>query len=112
MDLDSVKVDPAHHKVEFENDQIRVVRWVISPGDKTAKHSHPASLIVLLTDYDARVTTADGKSTEVHSKAGSATWREAGTHVVENISQHPMEGIIVEPKKAAAPRPAPKKGPA
>ncbi len=102
MDRDAVKVDPAHHKVVFENDQIRVVRWVVSAGDKTGKHSHPASLIVLLTDYDARVTTGDGKSTEVHSKAGSALWREALTHVVENIGQHPMEGIIVEPKKAAA----------
>ncbi len=102
MDLDAVKVDPAHHKVVFENDQIRVVRWVISPGDKTGKHSHPANLNVLLTDYDARVTAADGKSAEVHSKAGSTTWRDAGTHVVENISQHPMEGIIVEPKKATA----------
>jgi len=91
--------------VEFENDQIRVVRWVVSPGDKTAKHSHPASLIVLLTDYDGRVTTADGKSTEAHFKAGAAMWREALTHVVENIGQHPMEGIIVEPKKAASPRP-------
>ncbi len=112
MDLDSVKVDPAHHKIVFENDQMRVVHWMISPGDKTAKHSHPANLNVLVTDYDARVTTADGTSTEVHSKAGSAMWREAGTHVVENISQHPMEGIIVEPKKAVSARPAPKKGPA
>jgi quercetin dioxygenase-like cupin family protein len=111
-DLDSIKVDPAHHKVEFENDQIRVVRWVVSPGDKTAKHSHPASLIVLLTDYDARVTSADGKSIEAHYKAGSAMWREALTHVVENVSPHPMEGIIVEPKKAALPRPAPTQGPA
>ncbi len=110
-DLDSIKVDPGHHKVEFENDQIRVVRWVVSPGDKTAKHSHPASLIVLLTDYDGRVTTADGKSSEAHYKAGLVLWREALTHVVENISQHPMEGIIVEPKKAASPRPAPTQGP-
>ena len=152
-DLDSVKVDPAHHKVEFENNKLRVVRWVVAPGDKTARHSHPASLLVLLTDYDGRVTTADGKSTEVHAKAvvvigrvagnvhgterveiqatgvvegdvtaprlviaegavvnakaGEAIWREAGTHVVENISQHPMEGLIVEPKEAASPRPAP-----
>ncbi len=97
-DLDAVKVDPAHHKVVFENAKIRVVRWVVAPGDKTAKHSHPANLIILLTDYDARATTADGQSTEVHFKAGEAMWREAGIHVVENISQHPMEGIIVEPK--------------
>ncbi len=111
MDLDAVKVDPTHHKVVFENDQIRVVHWVISPGDKTGKHSHPANLNVFLTDYDARVTTGDGKGTEMHSKAGSTMWRAAGIHVVENISQHPMEGIIVEPKQAASPQRAPKKRP-
>ncbi len=96
--LDAVKVDPAHHKVVFENDKIRVVRWVVSVGDKTAKHSHPANLNILLTDYEAKVTTPDGQTTEVHFKAGEAMWREAGIHEVENISQHPMEGIIVEPK--------------
>ncbi len=97
-DLDAVKVDPAHHKVVFENAKIRVVRWVVSVGDKTAKHSHPANLNILLTDYDATVTTPDGQTTEVHFKAGETMWREAGIHEVENISQHPMEGIIVEPK--------------
>ncbi len=97
-DLDAVKVDPAHHKVVFENAKIRVVRWVVPPGDKTVKHSHPANLNVLLTDYDARVTTPDGQTTEVHFKAGESMWREAGTHEVENISQHSMDGIIVEPK--------------
>ena len=33
QDLDSTKVDPTHHKVEFENDQVRVVRWQIPAGE-------------------------------------------------------------------------------
>ncbi len=105
-DLDSVTVDPAHHKVVFENEQVRVVRWVVPAGDKTLKHSHPNNLNINLTDYNGRVTMPEGKTSEVHAKAGSVSWRQAGIHVVENIGSQPMEGIIVEPKKPASARPA------
>jgi hypothetical protein len=105
-DLDCVKVDPAHHKIVFENDQVRVVRWVDPVGDKTLKHFHPNSLNINLADYSGRVTTADGKTADVHAKAGSLSWRQAMIHVVENIGNQPMEGIIVEPKKPASARPA------
>ena len=98
QDLDSPKADPAHHRVEFENDRVRVVRWVVPPGDKTALHDHPSLVNVLLTDVNARVTTPDGKNSEIHDKAGSAAWRGPTTHVVENISNKSMEGILVEPK--------------
>lgn len=98
-DLDSVKVDPAHHKVVFENDQVRVVRWVIRAGDKSLNHSHPNNVNINLTEYNGRVTTPDRKPFEVHDKAGSVSWRQAGIHLVENIGSQPMEGIIVEPKK-------------
>jgi quercetin dioxygenase-like cupin family protein len=105
-DLDSVKADAAHHKVVFENDQVRVVRWLLPPGDKTANHSHPNNISILLADANATAITPDGKSTEIHGKAGSATWRAAGTHIVQNLGTIPMEGILVEPKKPASALPA------
>ncbi len=106
QDIDSVKVDSAHHTVVYENDQVRVVHWVIPVGDKTLNHSHPNSLNINLTDYNGRVTPPEGKIFEVHDKAGSASWRPALIHVVENLGSRPMEGIIVEPKKPASARPA------
>jgi quercetin dioxygenase-like cupin family protein len=105
-DIDSVKVDPAHHQVVFENDQVCVVRWMIQAGDKTLNHSHPNNLNINLTDYNGRVTTPDGKTFDVHAKAGSVSWRHAGVHVVQNIGNQTMEGIIVEPRKPASARPA------
>lgn len=102
QDLDSVKADAAHHKVEFENDQVRVVRYVIAPGDKTANHSHPSMVNILLTDLNAKFTTPDGKTAEVHGKAGAVAWRSPTTHVVENTGDKPIEGILVEPKKPAS----------
>ena len=105
-DLDSVKVDPTHHQVVFESEQVRVLRWVIPAGDKTLNHSHPNNLNISLTDYNGKVTTPDGKTNEAHFQAGSAAWRKGGTHLVENIGKEPMEGILVEPKKPASARPA------
>ncbi len=106
QDLDSVKADPAHHKVVFENDQVRVVRYVLPPGDKTAKHSHPNNVNIWLTDVNVKFTAPDGKSTEVHGKAGAVAWRAAATHIAENIGDKPLEGLIVEPKKPASALPA------
>lgn len=106
QDLDSVKADAAHHKVEFENDQVRVVRYTIAPGNKTANHSHPTMVNIVLTDLDAKFTTPDGKTTEVHGKAGAVAWRSPTTHVVENTGDKPIEGILVEPKKPSSALPA------
>ena len=96
--LDAAKVDSRYHKVEFENDQVRVLRFVVPPGAKTAQHDHPNSVVVVLTDYDARVTTPDGKTTETQGKAGSVIWRNAVRHTFENVGKTPAEGLIIEPK--------------
>lgn len=105
-DLDSVKVDPAHHQVVFENDQVRVVRWIVRAGDKTLNHSHPNNLNICLTDYSGKVAVPGAKVSEVRARAGSVTWRQAGSHAVENLANQPMEGILVEPKEPASKRPA------
>lgn len=97
-DLDSPTADAAHHKVEFENERVRVVRWSLAPHEKTALHQHPALVSVLLTDMNAKATAPDGKTSEIHAKAGSAAWRGPVTHVVENVADQPVAGILVEPK--------------
>ena len=105
-DFDSVKVDPAHHQVLFENDQVRVLRWFVAAGDTTLNHSHPNNLSICLTDYNGKVTEPNAKVSKVQAKAGSVTWRQAGRHAVENLTNQPMEGILVEPKEPASTRPA------
>jgi quercetin dioxygenase-like cupin family protein len=99
-DLDVAKVDAKHHKVEFENEYVRIVRANIPPHEKTALHSHPSLVSVFLTDADLKITAPDGKVSEAHAKKGSAAWRGPTTHVAENIGDKPIEQIIVEPKGA------------
>ncbi len=95
---DPAKVDSKHTKIEFENDQVRVLRYSYGPHEKSPMHEHPNNVQIMLTDAHTNITTADGKTTESHGKAGEVRWRIATKHAVENIGDQPFEGILVELK--------------
>ena len=96
--LDPVKVDPAHHKVAFENDRVRVLRINFKAHDKTKQHEHPNGVAIYMTDAKARFTLADGTTREGGGKRGEATWAAAEKHSVENVGAKPAEIILVELK--------------
>lgn len=96
---DAVKVDPNHYKVEFENDQVRILRISVEPGEKTAMHSHPDGVVVFLNDGNGRFTFPDGKTKENKFKTGQVFWSPAVTHQGENIGKKPFEVIQIEFKK-------------
>lgn len=96
---DPVKVDPKHYKVEFENDQVRVLRINYAPGEKSVMHDHPDTVAVFLTDAKARFTLPDGTSQDATMKAGTAEWRPGGKHLPQSTSDQNFELILVELKK-------------
>ncbi len=49
---DPTIVDSAHYKVEFENEQVRVVRITYGQVEKSVMHEHPDSVEVFLTDQN------------------------------------------------------------
>jgi quercetin dioxygenase-like cupin family protein len=98
MAQDPVKVDSKHYKVEFENDQVRVLRVSYGPHDKSVMHEHPDSIAIFLTNQDVKFTFPDGKVEEVPTKAGEAKWIPGGKHLPENLSDQPLEVILVELK--------------
>ena len=100
---DPITVDPKHHKVEFENNQVRVLRITYGPQEKDAgMHEHPNFVVVALTDYAVKITFPDGKTEEGHGKAGQVTWWPATTHLVEILSNQPTEFLAIELKTKAA----------
>jgi len=112
MAQDPVKVDSKHYKLEMENSQVRVLRINYGPHEKSVMHEHPASVAVMLTDADVKFTMADGKTDEIHVKAGQVMWREPGTHLPENLGGKPFALILVELKARRAPaKPAAKPAP-
>lgn len=97
--LDPVKIDPKHYKVEFENDQVRVLRVRIGAHEATPLHEHGLNRVtVYLTDQNFRVTTADGKVDTVQHKAGEAIWGTPIKHKEENLSDTAFEVIAIEIK--------------
>jgi quercetin dioxygenase-like cupin family protein len=82
---DPVKVAPKQCKVEFENEQVRVLRWKVAPHEKTPMHEHPAMVSIALTSGNTRFTLADGKTRDIKAKAGQATWSAPEKHGSENL---------------------------
>jgi len=99
---DAVAADPKHYSVEFENDQVRVLRVVYGPGEKSTMHEHPESVAVYLTDGHIRITLPDGRTGEPRVKAGQAMWHRAGRHAIENLGSTPFELVLTELKQPSA----------
>lgn len=95
---DPVKVDPEHYKVEFENDQVRVLRVTYGAHEKSVMHEHPGALAVFLTDGQGKFTFPDGKTQDAPFKAGTTMWTPAGIHLPDNTGDKPFELIVVEMK--------------
>jgi len=98
---DPVKVDPAHYKVEFENAQVRVLRFHYGAHEKSVMHSHPDTVAVFLTDGTIKFSFPDGKTQDASGKAGTEQFTPAQVHLPENVGDKPVEGILVELKTAA-----------
>jgi len=96
---DAAQADPKHYKVEFENEQVRVLRITYGPKEKSVMHEHPDSVAVFLTDGKIKFNLPDGNSKERNLKAGKAIWSPAQKHLPENLTDKPFEAILVEMKK-------------
>jgi mannose-6-phosphate isomerase-like protein (cupin superfamily) len=84
--LDGPAVDPQHYKVEFENDQVRVLRIHFGPMEKGALHEHILNRVVCYLNDQGR------------TKAGDVRMAGAATHTEENAEDHPADRIAVELK--------------
>ncbi len=96
---DVVKVAGDSHTVLLENDQVRVLKVDVKPGQKVPMHSHPHNVAYFLTDGKIKLTLPDGKTQERDIKAGTSSWSEAATHAAENIGSADFQEIQIELKK-------------
>jgi hypothetical protein len=84
--LDPAAVDKAHYKVEFENDQVRVLRVHYEAHEKGATHEHILNrVVVYLNDQPG-------------AKADDVRVSGAMTHAEENASDKPADRIAIELK--------------
>ena len=85
---DPVSLAPALYKVEVDNAWVRVLRLTLAPHAKTPVHSHPPEVLVW-----------------VNHDPGRTLFRPAATEVEENLSDEPVEEIVIElkPGRTASP---------
>jgi hypothetical protein len=94
---DALKLDGKHYKLEFENDQVRVLRMKLGAHQATPVLEHSRnSVAIFLTDETARTTDSNGVVASVTHKAGEAIWETPATQKIENVSDAPLEMVLVE----------------
>jgi hypothetical protein len=96
---DAVKADPQHYTVEFENDRVRIIRIKYGPHEKSVMHTHGPNVAIMLSENNVRMTSPDGTSEDVLQEVGMAVWADAGEHLPENLSDEPLEVVLVELKE-------------
>lgn len=84
--LDPPVVDAKHYTVEFENDEVRVLRVRYGPREKGALHEHILNRVVVYLNDQPNV------------KADTVRMAGAATHTEENASDQPAERIAIELK--------------
>ena len=58
---DPATTDPAHFKVELNNDRVRVLHVTVEPNTKIDVHEIGDAVVVPLTDYDSTLKRPDGQ---------------------------------------------------
>lgn len=85
---DALKLDSKHYKLEFENDQVRVLRLTLGPHQSTPVVEYSRnSLAVFLTDQE--IPTAS-------HKYGEVIWETPHTGKLENAGDKPLELLLIE----------------
>jgi hypothetical protein len=97
MSLDPVQTNPAHYKVVFENDRVRVLEYTDQPGERTTPHEHPDSVMHTLSSFSRRLHSGETHR-DVEMAAGMTGWLPAQTHAGENIGGTPTHVLFVELK--------------
>jgi hypothetical protein len=97
----AVRILAAGDTLEIENDWVRAWRSKRAPHEKTPMAEHLAHVVVYLTDAHQRMTGADGRAQDITQKAGAVAYRGGARYAEENVSDAPLEAIIVELKPGA-----------
>lgn len=97
--LDPLKVDPEHYAVEFENDQVRVIRVKIPAGAQAPMHAHVRSrAVVYLTPARFEATLEDGTTAQSSFQRGDVVWSDTPITHREVNRGGDFEGVVVELK--------------
>ncbi len=105
-ELDGVIAAPDHHRVVFENSEVRVVETVVAAGDTTPVHTHPKSVTYVVSGShfvrrgDSGQVMVDTREEDVGFFPSAVRWSDGTSpHSIENPSDEDLIVIAVELKR-------------
>jgi hypothetical protein len=78
--LDPLKVAPHIYELEFENEQVRVIRQTVRNGETPPLHAHPDRVLVYLQTCAWLEDDGQGGERMQSFKYGEVVWANAETH--------------------------------
>ena len=96
---DPATIDPAHFKVELNNDRVRVLHVTVEPNAKVQLHEVGDAVVVPLKDYESTLKRPDGQVSVVERKTGKAAWLARGAREVE-AGANGADALLIEIKQA------------
>lgn len=89
-------VNPSSIRVLLENDSVRVMEAVLTPGFKEKQHTHPPYALYILSGGSVRIHFPDGTTRDAEFKTGEARFSDKVTHWAENTGTSTIRIILVE----------------
>jgi len=93
---DPLTVDSAHFRVEYEDSNVRVLRFTLPAGETSPMHDHAERVTVVVRTGRIRATYEDGHVEETENVAGSTRHRDPMRHSVQNIGTTMYEAVSTE----------------
>ena len=94
-------VNPSSISVLLENDSVRVMEAVLTPGFKEKQHTHPPYAMYILTGGSVRMHFPDGSTRDAQFNSGEARFSDKVTHWAENTGTSTIRIILVELRRTA-----------
>ena len=69
-------MSPEYYKLLFENDQVRVLKYRLKPGEKELMHSHPAGVVYVLSGATLKFNYREGRTEDKTAATGEVIWRD------------------------------------
>ena len=98
---DALGVDSKHFHFQFENRQIRVLRLTLRGNEFVPMHSSPDALLVCVNGCHIRLNRPDKRIHDIHMDEGETRWVRSCLRSEKNLSDKPVEIVIVEFKEPA-----------
>jgi quercetin dioxygenase-like cupin family protein len=96
---DPMKAAPnVYKKILLENDKVRVMQVVLSPGATVPWHSHPNHVLYASTSGKIEITEKGKPASMMEIKAGTAMYMPAVTHMAKNIGTTTLKLVVTELK--------------